>query len=420
MTRKPIPAPRPRGAVFVSYRQRDGSPAAHRVAWALRAVGLPVWHDKTDLPPGDTIRVISQALDSGLSGAVLVVTDDIAHSPVVKKVEWPKIRELNQDGAFTLGILNGVLSDQDVYAAPDRLLRRLSDRLMLRYTHHLSGLKQYRLAGEEDQTDQLAADLLRQRLHHLMESITARGYVHIDLATRADPKAEYAENADLTFRWDRGEGRDSGQTAQQALQRTFHLAASSIRQHTSGPIRFHGQAHLSFGAAIGASLTLGPIIEFANEDGLWTVSRDGGGDTARLTDVAINRRASAGPVIIFVDLLQPESVAAYDTLAANGHWSESVRIRLAHRTGRIHSADGDQLVHEVAAEIRAASARNKNAQVHLLLYAPLPVALLLGTLLNTLDVIVYEWQRPNDGQTATYVPKFRLRPGEHNPISLVD
>lgn len=38
------------GPVFVSYRVSDGSAHALKLAWALRATGVPVWHDETDPP----------------------------------------------------------------------------------------------------------------------------------------------------------------------------------------------------------------------------------------------------------------------------------------------------------------------------------------------------------------------------------
>ena len=70
----------PRGPVFISYRHSDGREIAVALAWALRAAGVPVWHDQTDLPPGDTERRLAEALSSGLSGAVLVVTREIEDS----------------------------------------------------------------------------------------------------------------------------------------------------------------------------------------------------------------------------------------------------------------------------------------------------------------------------------------------------
>lgn len=74
------------GPVFVSYWVSDGSAHALKLAWALRATGVPVWHDETDLPPGDTTRRLKEALASGLSGAVLVVTPEISRSTVVREL----------------------------------------------------------------------------------------------------------------------------------------------------------------------------------------------------------------------------------------------------------------------------------------------------------------------------------------------
>ena len=404
--------------MFVSYRQRDGRQAATQLAWTLRAMGIPVWHDVTDLPPGDTVRVIREALAGGLSGAVVIVTDDIKNSPVVKKVEWPLIRTLNRQGDFTLGVLNAVKdSPNDVYRVPDRLLRRSSDRLLGRYRHHLSGLKQYRVADGHDETDKLAADMLRQRLHHLREEIHTREHVDIDLATRAEPSAEYADAADLTFRWNRGEGRDPSRAAREQLHTTLHLASSALREHTTKPLRFRGQTHLSFGLAIGASLTLGPIVQFVSEDGLWQVTRLGNPTEPPLTNNTTDASGGHGPVLIFLDLVGPASDAAYDDLARSRQWSERLHVRLQVPGARIAADEGDRLAHELAHTIRAASGRNANSEVHLLLRTPLPVAILLGTLLNTVTVTVYEWSRGGNEVPAGYIPLFQVQPGEHNTIT---
>ena len=79
----------PRGPVFLSYRHSDGAELALALAWALRAAGVPVWLDRSDLPPGDTERRLEEAMQSGLSGAVLLVTPDIGASSVVKEIELP-------------------------------------------------------------------------------------------------------------------------------------------------------------------------------------------------------------------------------------------------------------------------------------------------------------------------------------------
>ena len=95
------PRVEPLGPTFLSYRVSDGRAYAESLAWALRAAGIPVWHDETDLPPGDTRHRLQEALASGLSGAVLVVTPELADSAVVRDVEVPAILALAADPAFS-------------------------------------------------------------------------------------------------------------------------------------------------------------------------------------------------------------------------------------------------------------------------------------------------------------------------------
>src|SRR5438132_12298404 len=78
---------RPLGPAFLSYRASDGRGHAEVLAWTLRAAGVPVWHDETNLPPGDARQRLQGVLESGLSGRVLIVTPKIADSSVVRDIE---------------------------------------------------------------------------------------------------------------------------------------------------------------------------------------------------------------------------------------------------------------------------------------------------------------------------------------------
>jgi len=90
--------------IFLSYRHSDGDPMAECAAWVLRAHGVPVWHDQTHLPPGNFRRRLQEALASGLSGAVLLVTPDMVHSDIVRDLELPMLLRLEADSAFTFAI----------------------------------------------------------------------------------------------------------------------------------------------------------------------------------------------------------------------------------------------------------------------------------------------------------------------------
>jgi len=98
----------PFGPTFLSYRQSDGTELATTVAWALRTMGLPVWRDIDDLPPGDTNTRLQEAMSDGLSGAVLLVTQGVAQSTAIKEIEAPQLLRLHADPGFSFAIGNAI------------------------------------------------------------------------------------------------------------------------------------------------------------------------------------------------------------------------------------------------------------------------------------------------------------------------
>ena len=121
---------------------------------------MPVWHDRSDLPPGDTERRLAEALESGLSGAVLLVTPGIEHSRVVREVELPQLLELEGNEAFTLSVLSTIESGPGKldYDAPDRLLAQPSGTLG-------------RLKQELADTPRQRADAARAQCQRRMQAI---------------------------------------------------------------------------------------------------------------------------------------------------------------------------------------------------------------------------------------------------------
>ncbi len=116
--------------IFLSYRHSDGDDLAMELVWVLRSYGVPVWHDQTHLPPGQFQRRLDEALNSGLSGAVLLVTPDIVHSEIVREQELPALLELEADPAFTFAIGNVITDATGTldYGAPDHLLPQPTGR----------------------------------------------------------------------------------------------------------------------------------------------------------------------------------------------------------------------------------------------------------------------------------------------------
>jgi TIR domain len=182
---------RPLAPVFLSYRTSDGAGIAADLAWALRATGVPVWHDVTDLPPGDTERRLQEALTAGLSGAVLLVTPDIRHSRVVREIEVPRLLDLEPDPAFTFAIGSTIPEPAPGgspgarsldYAVPDTLLAQPAGTLRR--------FKQYPVFDAEG-----IAALARAIAAQRMAAVRALGSgdVLLDIHTRLDPRATTSE-----------------------------------------------------------------------------------------------------------------------------------------------------------------------------------------------------------------------------------
>jgi len=77
-------------------------------------------------------------------------------------------------------------------------------------------------------------------------------------------------------------------------------------------------------------------------------------------------------------------------------------------------AAAGELASEAADHIRDVSSSYANAEVHLLLRCPFPMAVLIGRLTNTLRVVAYEWEdsEPSSGDDfqPRFVPSLRVRP----------
>ena len=68
-------------------------------------------------------------------------------------------------------------------------------------------------------------------------------------------------------------------------------------------------------------------------------------------------------------------------------------------------ARAGELAAEAAYRIREFSSANANAEIDLLIRGPFAMAILVGSLLNTVRVTAYEW---DDTNGPSYVPTLRL------------
>ena len=408
----------PRGPVFLSYRHSDGADLAMALAWALRASGVPVWLDRSDLPPGDTERRLEEAMQSGLSGAVLLVTPDIAASSVVKEVELPHLLRLEAEGAFTLSIASTIEAEAGGldYSAPDCLLSRT--------VPDLKGLRQDPALTSRDIAN-IARSHCRQRMEALREGIESAGQViDINLQTRIVPSA-IGPYGDLVVRLrpptpgGRRPHRQGLEDLRLFLSDLPHLLEIAGARHA----RVSGGAHLSVAFALGAAL---PTTLIGNVDAVdtaghaWSISDNAPapGASTRLLDIMDRspRDAPAGDVVVYVDLLPTRSDPAFVHLvqACLGRLACVFHIRPV-AEGNLLPEDAGAIVAEASHAIRQAASRSESSEVHLLLRCPWTVALLLGRTLNTIRVSLYEWEDgPDDCDSPAaprYLPSLVVRSG---------
>ena len=408
----------PRGPVFLSYRHSDGAELATALAWALRAAGVPVWLDRSDLPPGDTERRLAEAMQSGLSGAVLVVTPDVGASTVIRDTELPQLLALEAEGAFTLSIASTIGAEAGGldYSAPDRLLSQTMPIL--------KGLRQDPALTSREIAD-IARSHCRQRMEALREGIESAGQViDINLQTRVTPSA-IGPHGDLVVRLqppmpgDRRPNRKGLEDLRLFLGDLPHLLEIAGARRA----RVSGGAHLSVAFALGAALPttlLGDVDVVDTAGHTWTSSDNAPAPapSTRLLEV-IDRSTSGTPIgdaVVYVDLLPTRSDPAFDRLveARLGRIASVFHIRPVAEGNLLSDAAG-AIVAEASHAIRQAATHSETSEVHLLLRCPWTVALLLGRTLNTIRVSLYEWEDgPDDGDSRVaprYLPSLVVRPG---------
>ena len=388
---------RPLAPVFISYRTSDGTGLAADLAWALRATGVPVWHDVTDLPPGDTERRLEEALTSGLSGSVLLVTPDIVQSRVVREIEVPGLLRLEPDPAFTFAIGSVIPRPEPAgsgtsgsgldFAAPDRLLAQPAGTLQR--------FKQYPVFDEAG-IMLLAREIAAQRMAAVRT--LGRDDLLLDIQTRLDPRGTPPEVPLAVRTRPPAPGQrlpDPGIWPPFAafladLPRLLSIAGAQR-------LRVRGGAHLTIAFALGAAVptTGASVVTVEDQAGsVW-------GETAAHRRVRLHEESVAdeagsavgAPVAVYVNLVPSPSpgdaFAAY--LAGHpGQYARAIRLHLARRDP-IPPEAASALIADLSQKIRACAGLASTHRVHLFLRTPFPVAVLLGRTLNTLEVTLYEW-----------------------------
>src|SRR5690606_9482259 len=99
------------GRSFLSYRRSRSGDATLLVA-AQHERGIPTWQDVKNLAAAPTEDEIRRVLaDPRTANGVLLITPEVEHSPIIRKVEVPGLlkRATTEDGFFLVPLAAGGL-----------------------------------------------------------------------------------------------------------------------------------------------------------------------------------------------------------------------------------------------------------------------------------------------------------------------
>lgn len=382
-----------RGPLFLSYRQSDGTKTVSRLGWLLRAAGIPVWRDVDDLPPGDTADRLEQALADGLSGGVLVITPDIANSPIVKSIEAPALIRLHRgDERFQLLVANAIerAPGKVDYSAPDRLLERVR--------RELEGVNQHPVT--DDGLFKIVQAAVSHRMAQHRAIVETNGFFDLTVQTRNIGQVYDRTGAQLDVRVRRStHERLPSAEGLHDLRRALTLLPDAVVTTGARNVRISGGGHFSVGFALGTALPssrVGGVTVVDQRGAEWASTTEAAVPAVpQLTFDAVDAESTVGGrprVVAYVDLLPTPSDAAPLRFLSDHAGEYVASAAITHRNGGlIDPAAAGSIAAEAMARVRQLSAGHGNAAVDLLLRCPFPLSVLMGRLSNTLRVRLFEW-----------------------------
>ena len=390
-------SPAPIGPVFLSYRHSDGADTVERAARVLRAHGVPIWLDQTDLPPGDIGRNIQDALDSGLSGGVLVATPGVALSPTIKDQEVPALLALAANLSFKFAVLN-------THKQPDGSLDIAAPRISLGLSEEQWGNpRQY--PTDDSSLRGFAGDMARVRVGQVRAGGGGRACV-LEVQTRRSSHAKTVDGH-LVFRscCPPDGSRILPDVVWEDLQAFTARLPQLVEESGCAEVEIRGGSHLSVAFAIGAALpeTSGFGLRVADRTGIWTRQLP---TPAESYDLGSEHRGRPAAILVDINPTDPpeDTFAAYLAASAPELCPHEIVRRVA-----LDASTGEALAASISGCIRQTATAHNRSDVHLFLRTPWPVAILLGASLNTLSCYLYEWS--NAATPAAYVPSIMARPG---------
>jgi hypothetical protein len=356
--------------------------------------------DENDFPPGDTDKRMEEALSSGLSGAIIVVTPEIEKSKAVQHIELRRILELEEENpGFILAIANAIEDPahpaKPDYGAPDKLLREPTSERLSKISQYLT------LLDAPESLERLASDIIRQRLRVICPPDDST--LVLDIESRQKGSARVPSEAHLVSRLEAPDegGRTLPARSWRRLRPLLTLLPDLAAECHTSKVLVRGGAHLSVGFALGAALPLTAPVHVHVEDRKGVSWGAESGSAVAFDEQAQTSERDGRPVAVYVNVTtRPEGGDVFDRFLADlgERFSGSLRLTAA-TPSEIAARDGMATATFLEQRIVRFAAEHRTQEIHLFLRTPFPLAVLLGRRFNTFTIHLYEW---DDTSPPTY------------------
>ena len=406
-----------KGRYFISYRRSparsSGTQEAVIIRDALRDRGVPTWRDIDDLASEPTEeQLVATLTDPDTAGAVMLVSPEVASSPMIRKVEARRIFERHK--AKDDFVVKPVLIGLD-YAEANAVLGASSG------LQNLDNWNLHKLSGEivtEDDARRIARDVVKTRLKAISDDSPD---APIDIALfsrRVGGPSLYALRHDFTPYFD---GRiPKANTYSKIETALIDTAAAVASVNSAASIIGCGNAALPLGLLWGAVFS--PLAGFqvswlqslaGHEQEAWSL------ETGQ-SDICLDLNEMKGDVasediVLALSISANIESAVSEYLNANGV-NPRASIHAIPKDGSVPQGrslspqDGLAIVLQVVQAVRDLKEDIGLCRVrlHLFLACPLAMAVLLGQKLNTFsECILYEH---DPGAAPSYMQVYTFNP----------
>lgn len=401
------------GRSFLSYRRARASEAALLIQ-AQHDHGIPTWQDVRNLasvPTEDELRRV--LAEPSTASAVLFITPEVEHSPVIRNVEVPKIIQRAEAGGgfFVVPLAAGGL---DYMTAADATSNHLS-------AQNLSDWNMQKISAttlSPAQAAEIAERVLTHRLQAIHRQLPQGAPVRVGLFVRRSPPFE--PGTALALDWSaRFADKEATQDVwHDTLLPALERIAKAFRQHAPGrEIEAFGLPTLPAAAALGcAFLSTSGLraswrqIAPGRDDQLWSLTqpREDSGFKPQM----MSKDASARDIAVLLsvaDSTEPVFAAYQKNLAP---LRALVHVTRSGAYPHVISTPGEATDTALAVQDGMRAARREYGNigtVHLFMAAPAGLAMLIGQSLNTFGSVQTYEHVTVDG-SGQYRPAALLRP----------